>query len=224
MAEFPGEGWDISWSPDSTRVAVWVDLPEGTIGVFGVDGERQALLTVPREMREAGDHDPVWFPDGESLLVPDVVVPIDGSTPYEPPLAGPAEGTYSPDGSRVAYPDRGSLVVAEADGSNPQVVFDDWVWNHAWSPTGDRIAFISNGQLRLLDVATGTVTLLAESEASDYPSVIDFSPEGDRILFSRTEDGAVYGSLWSVDADGSDPRRLVAGTAWGDWLSPGPTP
>ena len=57
VAEFPGDGWDISWSPDSTRVAVWVDLFE-TIGVFGVDGERQALLTVPREMLSGGDHDP----------------------------------------------------------------------------------------------------------------------------------------------------------------------
>ena len=28
-------------------------------------------------------------------------------------------------------------------------------------------------------------------------------------------------SLWSVNADGSDLPRLVAGTAWGDWLSPG---
>ena len=34
-----------------------------------------------------------------------------------------------PDGSRVAYATRKSLVVAEADGSNPQVVLDNWAWN-----------------------------------------------------------------------------------------------
>ncbi|MDQ4006333.1 MAG: hypothetical protein M3135_08560, partial [Actinomycetota bacterium] len=139
VAEFPGEGWDISWSPDSTRVAVWVDLPEGTIGVFGVDGERQALLTVPPEMREAGDYDPVWLPDGQSLMVPNVVVPIDGSTPYHLQFDG---ATYSPDGSRVAYfGNNRSLVVAEADGSNPQVVFSGWVSDAVWSTAGDRIAF-----------------------------------------------------------------------------------
>ena len=233
VAEFPGDGWDISWSPDSTRVAVWVDLFEGTIGVFGVDGERQALLTVPPEMREAGDYDPVWLPDGQSLMVPNAVVPIDGSTPYHLANRDPAGETYSPDGSRVAYVAKRSLVVAEADGSNPQVVFDDWVWEPVWSPTGDRIAFTSKkpgsatvNQLRVLDVATGTVTLLAEADRSDMEtevyirlSVIDFSPEGDRILFSRMED-----SLWSVNTDGSDRRRLVGVTAWGDWLSPGPTP
>jgi Tol biopolymer transport system component len=111
-------------------------------------------------------------------------------------------------------------------------VFRNRVWTTpAWSPTGDRIAFISgNGtELRLLDVATGTVTLLTETGGSHRISVtagrlVEFSPEGDRILFSLTEDeGAGASSLWTVDADGSDLRRLVAGTAWGDWLSLSPT-
>jgi WD40-like Beta Propeller Repeat len=230
VASFPGEGWLIPWSPDSTRVAVWVSLFE-TIGVYGLDGVRQALLTMPPGWEPSGDHDPEWLPDGESLLVNQVVVPTDGSAPYNLPADWrPTWGAYSPDGSRVAYTTRRSLVVAEADGSNPQEVFEDFAAFSLWSPAGDRIAFVSfvatpfmsDGQLRLLDVATGKVTLLAESEARDPLSVIDFSPEGDRILFSRSEDGV--SSLWSINADGSDPRRLVAGTAWGDWWSPGQTP
>jgi Tol biopolymer transport system component len=239
IASFPtGTGWDISWSPDSTRVAVWVRFGE-TIGVYGVDGERQALLTMPSGFALQGDIDPIWLPDGQSLLEQDWVVPVDGSTPYRLPLAdrAPAEGTYSPDGSRVAYGDHRSLVVAEADGSNPQVVFRGDVaglpGSLVWSPTGDRIVFTSNrgsggwrpNQLRVLDLATGTVTLLAEADGSDHLEVIDFSPEGDRIHFSRMDyQGAGMGSLWSVNADGSDPRRLITGTAWGDWLSSGPTP
>jgi WD40 repeat protein len=224
IAELPGDGWSIGWSPDSTRVAVWVGLFE-TIGVYGLDGERQALLTVPPGMLSAGDHDPVWSRDGQSLLVPDVVVPIDGSTPS---LAdpGPTQGTYSPDGSRVAYTVHRSLVVAEADGSNPQVVSDDWAWDLVWSPTGDRIAFTSSSsELRVLDLANGTETLLAEADRPDMLQVIDFSPEGDRIHFTRMKDGRwEVGSLWSINVDGSDPRRLITETAWGDWLSPGPTP
>jgi hypothetical protein len=37
----------ISWSLDSTRVAVWVSWGEEprTIGVYGLDGVRQTLLT-----------------------------------------------------------------------------------------------------------------------------------------------------------------------------------
>ena len=236
VASFPGGGWLISWSPDSTRVAVWIR--GGTIGVYGLHGERQAVLTVPPGMMAPGDYDPVWLPDGASLMVPyGVEIPLDGSTPRKLPWADAHEGsaTYSPDGSRVAYnPIRatianGSLYVAAADGSNPREVSGDWTYgfgNPLWSPTGDRIAFTSgNGtELRVVDVATGTVTLLAEKDGSDILLVLDFSPEGDRILFSRAEDQGVGPiSLWSVNADGSGLRRLVTGTAWGDWLSLSPT-
>jgi Tol biopolymer transport system component len=244
VASFPGEGWLISWSPDSTRVAVWVRLWE-TIGVYGLDGERQAVLTVPPGMMAPGDFDPVWLPDGESLMVPyGVEIPLDGSTPRKLPWADAHEGeaTYSPDGSRVAYTTRtpleglvlqfgehqgGSFVVAAADGSHAQEVFGDLVWKPVWSPTGDRIAFTSgNGtELRVVDVATGTVTLLVEKDGSDILSVLDFSPQGDRILFSRAEDrGIGPSSLWSIHADGSHLRRLVTGTSSGDWLSLSPTP
>jgi Tol biopolymer transport system component len=82
VASFPGGGWLISWSPDSTRVAVWIRGWPKRIGVYGLDGERQAVLTVPPGMMAPGDYDPVWLPDGASLMVPyGVEIPLDGSTP-----------------------------------------------------------------------------------------------------------------------------------------------
>ena len=63
VASFPGAGWLVSWSPDSTRVAAWVDLDK-TIGIYGVDGARQALLTMPPGCPLPGDYDPIWSPDG----------------------------------------------------------------------------------------------------------------------------------------------------------------
>lgn len=232
VTSFPSEGWGISWSPDSTRVAVW-DHWGGepwTIGVYGLKGERQTLLTLPFVI-PAGESDPVWSPDGRSLLLGNFEIPLDGSTPRPLPWTDRdvAGWALSPDGSRVAYTTRNSLVVAAADGSNAQEVFGDSVWSFVWSPAGDRIAFTptSRGstQLRVLDVATGTATLLTEVDASNGLRVIDFSPQGDRILFLSSHlDGAGATSLWSVNVDGSDLRRVVAGTAWGDWLSPGQRP
>ena len=132
VATFPSGGWLISWSPDSTRVAVWVRMWE-TIGVYGLDGVRQTVLTLPPGLMAAGDYDPVWSADGASLMVPHgVEIPLDGSTPRKLPWAADQHAlmeAYSPDGSRVAYMTRGSFVVAAADGSNAQEVFGEFVWD-----------------------------------------------------------------------------------------------
>jgi Tol biopolymer transport system component len=226
LATFPGQGWQIAWSPDATRVAVWDRLFE-TIGVYGLDGARQTQLTMPSGWAPSGDQDPVWMPDGASLLVESVELPLDGGTPRPLPLPGDMED-FSPDGSHVAYVTGRSLTVARSDGSEPRVVFGRWGGFPTWSPTGDRIAFTTRGpgdawsaELRVLDVATGSVTLLTEAERGSSIWVIGFSPQGDRILFSRTEDeGAGEGSLWSIRVDGSsDARLLVTGTMVGEWLS-----
>ena len=246
VASLPGTGWLVSWSPDSTRIATWVDLSE-TIGVYGIDGVRQAQLTVSPGCARSGDNDPRWSHDGQSIWVAGCHVPIDGSTPTPVPAGDPRSNRtarYSPDGTRVAYlgspvasDTAPSLVVAQADGSQDRVLIADGVaWGHdvslVWSPTGDRIAFhggrtwrgLASEEILVVEVASGSVTSLASAGADELIYVLAFSRDGDRILFSRVDANDPYGgSLWSVDADGSDARLLVTGTGWGDWqpLAPG---
>ena len=234
LASFPAEGWAIAWSPDSTRVAVWLDFyQDPKIGIFGLDGVRQALLTVPPGLMAGGDSDPVWSPDGTSLLVPlGVVIPVDGSTPRKLPEDDPRSqwrAKYSPDGGDVAYISRDghfSLGVADADGSEADVLIPAGVEDHVWAPTRDRIAFVAQPdgvsremvpatELGVVYVTGGEVQKLAVT-GGDEVRVIEFSPQGDQILFSRTN-AKDQTSLWSVRADGSDPHRLVAGTPSGDW-------
>ena len=236
-AKFPSGPYEIGWSPDSTRVAVWDSIGDPVanggypIGIYGLDGDRQTQLTVPLGMHPGGEHGPMWLPHGEALMFPwsDVVIPIDGSTPYHLELADlPGDGlvTYSPDGSLVAYVTLRSLTVARSDGSEPRKVLGEWAGSLTWSPTGDRIAFTKHGpgdasirnELGVIDVATGSVTLLTEAERGSGLWVIGFSPQGDRVLFSKTSDRGAS-SLWSVGVDGSDARLLVAGTDSGDWLT-----
>jgi Tol biopolymer transport system component len=243
VASFPGEGWAIAWSPDSTRVAAWANFA-AKLEIYGLDGVRQALLTVPPGWAMPGDFDPVWSPDGASLLLPGgVEVPVDGSTPRKLPGDDPRSqltATYSPNAAEIAYISPDGLGVADADGSRARVLIPggpkDFPFTPSglvWSPTGDRIAFVrATGErtekmgpaieLAVLDVASGTVVPLAEMGGAYGLKYIKFSPEGDQILFTRT-DVTGASSLWSVHADGSDLHRLVAGTGWGDWQTLIPT-
>ena len=174
LATFPADGWDIGWSPDSTRVAVWDTLFE-TVGVYGVDGARQAQITMPSGWQPAGDHDPAWLRDG-TLAVDAVELPLDGGAAGSLDQARAAEWrddylatigqrADSPDGSHTAYVEGRSLRVEGSDGS-------------------------------------GSVTLLTVERGTSL-GVIGFSPEGDRILFSKDETGKGVAREGSCGASGS---------------------
>jgi dipeptidyl aminopeptidase/acylaminoacyl peptidase len=244
VASFPGTGWSLGWSRDSTRVATWVEMFQ-TIGIYGIDGARQALLTMPDGCADGGDYDPLWLPDGRSLLNAGCEVPVDGRTPRRLPdddvrrqYASLRSEFYSPDLGRIAYFTAGlqSLVIADAGGAElrvltvgPEYGLGDGAYysDLIWSPSGDSVAFTwglfdrsrseDGPVLRMVDVSSGKVTTIA-TEPGIVP--IDFSPDGERILFA-THDGNFGGTgLWSVNVDGSDVRLLVAGTGWGDWQPP----
>jgi Tol biopolymer transport system component len=263
VASFPGVGDALSWSPDSTRVATWLNWDSQTIAVYGLDGMRQALLTLPPGFGTGRDEDPVWSPDGVSLLISlspggpgggrrTWELPVDGRAPQRLPADDPRshwDATYSAEGARVAYVDGDSfgtaqsLVVAAVDGSDARVLAArqfsplspracDYcppygrMSDPVMSQTGDRVAFeVLVGQipdvgeftdLRVVDVATGAETSLADGRETDGFHVIEFSPAGGRILFSRIDANSTR-SLWSVRTDGSDPQSLVSGWDEGGW-------
>ena len=89
-----------------------------------------------------------------------------------------------------------------------------------WSPAGDRIAYEAR-DLRVIDLTSGSVTTLVANDTGSALTVIAFSPDGDRILFSK-DGGGTAPSLWTVRIDGSDVRRLVSGTVVGDWQPAAP--
>ena len=235
ITSFPSEGWRVSWSPDSTRVVTWVEIGS-VLAIHGVDGVRQALLPVTVGGMRTGDYDPVWSLDGTSILLPGgVEIPIDGSTPRKLSSDDPRSQwpfAYSPDGADIAYISEDGLEVAAADGSQARVLVPRdinrpvYTWfGPVWSPTGDRIAFVSQrrggsadnmNELAVVDLAKGTVIPLADLGPQGDGSMLEFSPEGDQVLFTRA-DAENRSSLWSVRTDGSERHQLAAGADWGDW-------
>ena len=230
VAEFPtyGGGWGFTWSPGSTRVAVWE--PALTIGVYGVDGERQASLPEPTVTGGGNSAGPGWMPDGSALLLFGyAVVPLDGSAGYElsfggldPSLGGQAR--YSPDGTRVAVVTGNSITVLDAEGSLVSEVDGRLDSVDGWSQDGEHFASLSHGELNVVDAASGTVTVLPEATAAldggdEILGIRGFSPQGDRILYATSDGAGGERALYSIGVDGSDARLVVAGTWEGDSLS-----
>jgi Tol biopolymer transport system component len=136
VASFPGAGWNIAWSPDSTRVATWLNFGK-TIGIYGLDGEVHEELDGSRMC--CGDHDPAWSPDGAASIIikesgtsgPVWELPDDGGPPRRVPPDDPRivmayslnPPAYSADGTRAAF-----IVPWElANGTGPQLREDPYV-------------------------------------------------------------------------------------------------
>ena len=196
----PGAGWLVAWAPDSARFATWVELGE-TIGVYGLDGTRHALLTVPPGLMAAGDFDPVWSPDGNALVVPSgVLVPLDGSQPVLLPRSDPRSdrvSAFSPDGTRAVFrgPDR-SLILAAADGSGARRLLDPAEsYSHlVWSPTGDHFAYAASRgtstTVWVMDPVSGEIVRTVGIDgAGMWAFPIRFSPDGRSLLVGTLEDG-----------------------------------
>jgi hypothetical protein len=258
VGTFRAKGYDIvAWSPDSTRVAVWdkYGWDEGgvgtfTIGIYRIDGTREAQIPMPSGWEPSLQGDPIWTSDGASVIVNELEVPLDGGAPREIPFRGnfftggwwTGALAYSPDGSQMAYGTPQGLMVARADGSDPREVSGDAAHTAAWSPNGELIAVASAtpgaarlpnrwgtelgpNRLRVVDVSTGSTTLLSDGVPGTWFVVIGFSPEGDRVLFGEHRpvagqpEGTYLDSIWSIGVDGSDHRQIVAGT-YGGLLRP----
>jgi hypothetical protein len=75
----------------------------------------------------------------------------------------------------------------------------------AWSPSGERIAYVTRGNLWVADADGSHRGKLVTG--ADQPA---WSPNGRRLAFARG------GFVWTVRADGLDERRLAAGAhpAW----------
>lgn len=131
----------------------------------------------------------------------------------------------SPDGMRVAFRSErngGGLFVMGASGENVKRI-SNFCHNPAWSPDGQHIVcgtdYIFNPKLRsaksrivVINVASGQERVLVKDEDAAQPR---WSPGGQRIAFYRRT-AANRRDIWTIAADGSDPRAVTDDTAV-DW-------
>ncbi len=206
----------IAWTPDSRHI-VFASRKDGKLFSVPVSGGRA------RQMDEgAGNHhSPSVSPDGTRVAyvaergeeVDILIAALDGAWTRKVSRGDEyvLEPKWSPDGTRLLWCqwphydmpwDELAIVVADAEGNNAKIVAGGGrVTNNypAWSPDGQRIAFISDregdfGNLWVMGAdGNGAERLVGESYQHGSPA---WSPDGRRIAYTRNDDGDVQVWLW----------------------------
>jgi TolB protein len=184
---------------DAVTVGSMRPLPDGRVEV------RFALLDAVKQMQLASMSyvvAPAQF-RATAHKIADVI--------YEK-LTGDA-GVFS---TRIAYitkqGSRFELIVADADGGNPQAVVssNEPLLSPVWSPDGTRLAYVSLERRKpvvyVQSMATGTRQVVANFRGSN--SAPAWSPDGRRLVVTLTKDGG--SQLYLMNADGSGVTRLLS--------------
>ena len=110
---------------------------------------------------------------------------------------------------------RYALVVADADGADPQTIVssNEPIISPRWAPDGSRVAYVSFEQKKpvvyVQNLATGARQAVANFRGSN--SAPAWSPDSRRLAVTLSRDGG--SQIFMMNADGSDSRRLMSSSA-----------
>lgn len=119
--------------------------------------------------------------------------------------------TVNRSGNRTEH----ALIIAEADGYNPQslLISTEPIMSPSWSPDGKRIAYVSfenkRSQVYTVDVATGRRQLI-----SSFPGINGapaWTPDGRQLAVVLSKEGSP--NIYSIDLSNGAMKQLTFGSA-----------
>lgn len=222
---------DISWSPDSARLAFLSDREKpGQLELYVADvrgaatarprgGAAQKLTNLVGFLS-----DPQWSPDGThiALLFTENAVRTAGPTQPTAADAGVVE--------EHVYEQRLTVVDLASRGVRQLSPPDLYVYEYDWSPDGKRFAATAAhgsgdnnwfvAQLYTLDAATGAMKSILKPQMQIAEP--RFSPDGRQVAFIgglMSDEGSTGGDIYVAPAAGGEARDLTPGMkASASWL------
>ncbi len=122
---------------------------------------------------------------------------------------------FSPDGSTIAYGQRGDIHLIDRNGDNHRNLTADLPgggYGGSFSPDGSSIAFATldggDSDIVVMNLETAAVVNVTASSADDEYSP-DYSPDGTRLAFvsDRVD---FHGDIYVMDADGSNVAPVTS--------------
>jgi Tol biopolymer transport system component len=177
LTDHPGPDERPVWSPDATRIAFTVGDSQAQVMVMDADGSNQRQVT--HNAFPAGR--PTWSPDGTSLAFADAssgelyVIRADGTGQV-----------------RITQPPTPRSCVDPVGSCGGDV-------DPAWSPQGDRIAFVEGDSIWTIRPDGSDRRLFAQHFDGRAPGIVRrlaWSPDGKRIAAN------IDGLIWLEDARG----------------------
>lgn len=231
------------WSPDVSHVSMTTEVDHLlTTAIVAADGTGYRVLPTPAPGLSLGCG--AWSPDGARLACEGwddedptrngvyTIRASDGRdllrVTRSPDGAHDIPGSYSPDGTlisvvRSSEPDHGALFTVAATGGNVRPIEAGDTFGSAFAPDG--LSILVDGPASTLSqvtVADGSITTIAPVVPQKPYGAFGgrWSPDGQRIAFSMAPNRSLLAFIYTMDADGSDVRRLTAGSGqeeFADW-------